>query len=378
MAVYKDVDGKWRFRKSLKLAGGRRERISGTPSLNSRTAAEKAEREAIDRLENPGNYPDMASKAVAEEVFSTFVAEWLKTYPAAQNKESTVIHRELHVRMHLLPYWKDTPLHLITAQALMRFVAELRNKDVQRNTTGKNRPGTLVTKLRKAPAKLASQTVLNILRTMHKVLASAVAWGKLKSMPEFPKVKVAKADWDWLDKNESALVLGHTSSAEERAVLLFALKTGARGGEQLAILWDDLDFVNMTISIKRSMFRGTSGTTKTGKERVVHMAPSLADALKKIRHLKGPLVFCDESGRPLKLWHLKSVLRRCLKRAGLRQVRWHDLRHSFASQLVQMGVNLRQVQEWLGHSSITMTTRYSHLAPTDGQRLIALLDEKVG
>ena len=62
------------------------------------------------------------------------------------------------------------------------------------------------------------------------------------------------------------------------------------------------------------------------------------------------------------------------RRAGLRKVRWHDLRHSFASQLVIAGVPLRQVQDWLGHSTIAMTMRYSHLAPGSGKELIGALE----
>jgi len=61
----------------------------------------------------------------------------------------------------------------------------------------------------------------------------------------------------------------------------------------------------------------------------------------------------------------------------LRGIRWHELRHSFASQLVIAGVPVRQVQEWLGHSTITMTLRYSHLAPGDDSKLIAALDQRV-
>jgi integrase len=60
--------------------------------------------------------------------------------------------------------------------------------------------------------------------------------------------------------------------------------------------------------------------------------------------------------------------------ARLREVRWHDLRHSFASQLATAGVPLRQVQDWLGHSTINMTMRYAHLAPGGGANLIRALE----
>ena len=85
-------------------------------------------------------------------------------------------------------------------------------------------------------------------------------------------------------------------------------------------------------------------------------------------------MFCRAAGKPLTLWQLPERLWSACRRAGLREIRWHDLRHSFASQLVSAGVPLRQVQDWLGHSTITMTMRYSHLAPEQGAELIQALE----
>lgn len=77
----------------------------------------------------------------------------------------------------------------------------------------------------------------------------------------------------------------------------------------------------------------------------------------EMRHLRGKVVFCRDDGTPLTLWQLHERLEGVCRRAGLRKIRWHDLRHSFASHLVQKGVPLRQVQMLLGHSSIAMTER---------------------
>lgn len=77
-------------------------------------------------------------------------------------------------------------------------------------------------------------------------------------------------------------------------------------------------------------------------------------------------------------YQLHERLWTATRRSGLRKVRWHDLRHSFATQLVARGVPLRQVQGWLGHSTIHMTMRYAHLAPHSGADLIAVLDDAEG
>ena len=85
-------------------------------------------------------------------------------------------------------------------------------------------------------------------------------------------------------------------------------------------------------------------------------------------------MFCNADGSALRLGQLHEKVWGACRRAGLRKIRWHDLRHSFASQLASRGVPLRQVQEWLGHSTITMTMRYAHLAPGGGADLIRALD----
>ena len=144
--------------------------------------------------------------------------------------------------------------------------------------------------------------------------------------------------------------------------------------EQLAIEWGDLDFKNRFVVIRCATIRGEVGPTKSGRERKVPMTATLEQALKRHRHLRSQRVFCDADGKPMEDWILIDRLHVVCKRAGLRRIRWHELRHSFASQLMMAGAPLRQVQEWLGHSTITMTMRYSHLAPGGNSALISALD----
>src|SRR4051812_4376126 len=73
-----------------------------------------------------------------------------------------------------------------------------------------------------------------------------------------------------------------------------------------------------------------------------------------------------QARKPLTLWQLHQRLEGACRRAGLRAIRWHDLRHTFASHLVMANVPLRQVQDWMGHSTMAMTMRYAHLMPGNG------------
>jgi len=85
-------------------------------------------------------------------------------------------------------------------------------------------------------------------------------------------------------------------------------------------------------------------------------------------------VFCDEGGRILTDTEVRRPLWRACKRASLRMITWHILRHTFASHLVMRGAPIRAVQELLGHSTILMTMRYAHLAPEVAREAVQLLD----
>ncbi|HLL22876.1 MAG TPA: tyrosine-type recombinase/integrase [Kofleriaceae bacterium] len=112
-------------------------------------------------------------------------------------------------------------------------------------------------------------------------------------------------------------------------------------------------------------------------DRLDHARQLLA-ALKAHRHLRGPLVFCTMDGTMLTCGEMKWPLWRACKRAGLRRIGWHVLRHTFASHLAMRGAPLKAIQELLGHATITMTMRYAHLAPEIARDTVRLLDGLAG
>ena len=101
-------------------------------------------------------------------------------------------------------------------------------------------------------------------------------------------------------------------------------------------------------------------------------------ALKAHRHLRGAFVFCDATGAYLKNDTCRNAILRASKRAGLRPIGWHTLRHSFASHLVARGVPLKAVQELLGHATIEMTMRYAHLSPDVKKDAVRALEGHTG
>ena len=129
------------------------------------------------------------------------------------------------------------------------------------------------------------------------------------------------------------------------------------------------------IIVRRAVARGLIGTPKNGKAREVPLSDQAAAALGD-HPGRGDLVFCAPDGAMLTRGSTKWPLRRALARAGLRSIGWHCLRHTFASHLVMRGAPLKSVQELLGHSTIEMTMRYSHLSPDARRDAVRLLDVK--
>jgi integrase len=194
------------------------------------------------------------------------------------------------------------------------------------------------------------------------MLNIAVEWGLMAVAPRIKPLKAPAPDFDFLTIEESDRLVA-AADPEWRAMVVTALNTGMRQGELLALRWEDVDLVAGRLVVRRTDWRGVIGSPKGGKPREVPLNSVVARALKTHRHLRGPLVFCREDGSALTYQRLFWPLRRACTFAGLRQVQWHTLRHSFASALTMRGVPLKAVQELLGHATIQMTMRYAHLSP---------------
>jgi integrase len=193
------------------------------------------------------------------------------------------------------------------------------------------------------------------------------------------KLRLEPTSFDFLDFAEAdRLLAAALAEPEWWTMVLVALRTGLRRGELMALRWDDVDLVAGRLVVRHSTTRDEEGSPKSGRNREIPLSPETVAALKAHRHLRAELVFCRHDGRPWRDHHLRPPLRRACKRAGLRVVGWHVLRHSFASHLVMRGVALKAVQELLGHSTIEMTMRYAHLSPDVRREAVALLDSAPG
>jgi site-specific recombinase XerD len=144
---------------------------------------------------------------------------------------------------------------------------------------------------------------------------------------------------------------------EEWPKVAVAMNTGLRQGNQFHLRWTEVNFDTGLITVKRS---------KSGETYHVPMNDEVRAILRGMAsRLRSEWVFPSETGNtPLDAKnYLHRVFLPAVKRAGIRGFRWHDLRHTFASRLVMKGVDLRTVQELMGHKTIAMTLRYAHLSP---------------
>lgn len=188
-----------------------------------------------------------------------------------------------------------------------------------------------------------------------------------------------------LTGEEVALFLSHCSE-EYYPLFLCAFRTGLRLGELLALEWSDIDFNGKFIRISKSYRRGRVERTKTGKDRRVDMSDQLHEALQDLLKRRKQEAWAQDLQEPVKIVfhhkgeymeqnYIRRVFKRILTKAGLREIRIHDTRHTFASLLLTNGESPAYVKEQLGHSSIQMTVDiYGHLIPSANRKAVNRLD----
>lgn len=160
-----------------------------------------------------------------------------------------------------------------------------------------------------------------------------------------------------------------------RPIVIMAMNAGMRKGEILSLKWDNVDLQNGFILLD-------SGMTKNGDRREIPINATLRAVLEELhkgttkrpRRIDIPFVFYGDKTKTRFVRIQRSFISAC-KWANIRDFRFHDLRHTFASQLVMAGIDLTTVKELLGHKTLTMTLRYAHLAPAHKVKAVDILDQ---
>lgn len=303
----------------------KREKI-GTSKKLAKTVLKKIEVEIAE-----GKFLDIKKEKKVK--FSDFADAFLRIY-AKENKESW--QRDASCISKFKGFFKDKYLNDITTPDIERYKTERRSL-VQKSTVNRE---------------------LSCLKT---IFNKAVEWKNLTTSPakNVKKFKVQNKRTRYLELYEIECLI-ECCGETIKPIVITAVNTGMRKHELLDLQWKDVDFVNSIIYIRN---------TKNSEMREVPMNETLKSLLVSLKgKMMGQYVFCKADGTQFK--SIKTAFNTALRKAQISDFTFHDLRHTFASHLVMNNVDLKTVQELLGHKSIEMTMRYSHLSASHKKRAV--------
>lgn len=340
-------DGRWEAR--LSLSNGQRKSFYGA----TRRAVQVRLTAALAELAK-GRRP------VANErlTLGAFLESWLRDKVAPTVRPATARGYESKLRIHIIPSLGRTPLAKLTPQQIHAFLRE------------------------KQKSGLSPQTVSHLRAILRAALNDAVAWEQasrnVAALVDGPHVPQAIVDV--MTPEEARAFLDSTREHRLSALFSVALAIGLRQGEALGLRWTDIDLDNGVLTVNAALQR-VAGAFRLVEPKTRHSRRSIAlpavalTALRahRARQLEerlaaGPLwedwglVFTSATGHPLHGPNVTIAFQQLLKRAGLRRMTFHSLRHCCASLLLAQGLSPRLVMELLGHSNIALTMNtYSHV-----------------
>lgn len=273
---------------------------------------------------------------IEDKPFSEFVTEYKKY--AEANKKKKTYDAEKYTCELLSKHFGNKRLSEITVKDLQQY------KD-------------------KLSIEKAEGTVNRWFALLKGMFSKAIDWGYAKENP-VKKIKLFKlnnAVIRYLDPNEYKALLTHCDKSIKPFVML-ALHTGLRKDELATLTWNDVNIEKRTIHIRQS---------KNGEGRFVPInatAKTVLEELAQVRRIDSQDIFHD-------LTNFRRLWEKALKHASITDFRFHDCRHTFASYAVMSGMDLRTLQDILGHKTILMTLRYSHLSQQHKMAAVQKMDQ---
>ena len=345
----------------------------------SKERAEQLCRELNDTLV-PGDLSIFCKVETQIPLFRDYGQTWLRQYAEIECKPSTVAGYRSILETRLVPVFGELPLNQITRSEVKDFLSNLTKVGLSRNT------------------------LRNTLCTFRAILNQAIEDGLIDRNPaarlgRFAKSEKPQFQATALTHQESETFLASTRELcpEYFALFLTALRTGLRRGELVAVRWGDIQFgasdedPNRYIFVQHNFVARQFTTPKSKKSRRVDLSKQLRGVLLDLRDrrmlkaftagkssIADELVFPSPEGSVLDPDNLvKRYFLPAIEHAGLRRIRFHDLRHTFGSLLIQGGASLAYVKEQMGHSSIQVTVdTYGHLIPGANVNWVDRLDAK--
>jgi len=292
---------------------------------------------------------------------------WLEDYAKLKVRPSTYKTYQGFIKHHVKPSIGSIPLLKLTTMDLQKMYKKLLESGRVDRTEAKDKPKGLSTK-----------TVRNI----HQMVSSALRFAmEQKLIPENPATrcalpKVERKEMKTLPMEQLNAFFDEAKRTGVFELYYIDLLTGLRRGELLGLKWDDIDFKNGILHVRRQVMRQNGKMVEVplktkNSYRSIAIPADAVEVLKMQRDKIGTgseYVFPSPTGGPMSSDSVLHMLQRVLKRAGLERIRFHDLRHTFATLALQNGVDVKTVSGMLGHYSAGFTLdTYAHVT-TAAQR----------
>ena len=291
------------------------------------------------------------------------VGTWLDVWfeNVAQIKVRASSHQTYkgYIEHHIKPYIGHIPLEKLTTMDLQKLYRKLLTKGRVDRIEAKDQP-----------EGLSAKTVRNINQVISSAMDLAVTQKIILTNPtkacELPKVERKEMQTIPLEQLEAFLKEAKETGVYE--MYYIALSTGLRRGELLGLKWQDIDWKNGVIKVRRQIARVdgeiVEAPLKTKNSyRAVTISQQAIEVLKmQKRNTNDEYVFPSPNGGPISPDSVNNMLKRVLERAGIPKIRFHDLRHTFATIALQSGVDIKTVSSMLGHFSAGFTLdTYAHV-----------------
>lgn len=292
-----------------------------------------------------------AKKHTLGELIDRYIENVIPTKP--KNAQS---------RTAQLLWWKKQLGHCLLSDLSPSLIAEQRDKLLK---------GTTFKGTQRSPS-----TVVRYLAALSHALTIAVKeWGWLEDSPirKVTKPTEPRGRVRFLNDDERIALLDACQKSSNRflyPVVVIALSTGMRQAEIMNLRWEDIDIFKGRITLHE---------TKNGERRAVPLkglALQLIQALTSEKSIDIGLLFPSKEN-PLKPMDLRFPWEQALKKANIKNFRFHDCRHSCASYLLMNGASLAEIAEILGHKTLSMVKRYSHLSEAHASKVVEKMNENL-
>ncbi len=324
-----------------------------------------------------GSYTQPSVETLAE-----YLVCWLEDYVKNQNKPSTHSSYEYLLKSHVIPELGNIPLARLQPAQLQQLYS-------QKLTSGR----------KDGKGGLSPTTVKRMHVVLNHALKTAVKWRKIPLNPAdaVTPPRETREEMKWWTTEQASKFLDNVDNLTYRALYTLALLTGLRRGELLGLRWEDLNLEERYLTVNQSIVRLHNGemlvqTPKTKQSvRAVPLTELAVSTLKDHRRLQtehrlalgsgyqnNDLVFASETGTPIHPGNLLRNFKKAIEKANVPAIRFHDLRHSFSSWLIEEGQELVVISRMLGHSSISVTADiYSHITTRTMKEAVDPLDAKL-